>query len=175
MLNGARDVLVKASEIPSDGASFRITKSLYDQNENNIYMKIILFALPLFICENLFAQSNLSPEEFMKHYVKVFNAENVIEVQKCFHFPYSVIDNGQIIYNDKENEPVIDYDKLKKAGWAYSKINDIKVIFETINTAVVVMDFSRFDKNDKQYLRTTIAYSLSKEKGYWQIISGTKK
>ena len=137
-------------------------------------MKKSLFALILFIGGNLFAQSNLSPVEFMKYYVKVFNDENVIEVQKCYHFPYSVIDNGQIIYYDKENVPVIDYDKLKKAGWAYSKINDIKVIFESINTEVVVMDFSRFDKNDAQYLRTTVVYSLSKQKGYWQIISGTR-
>jgi hypothetical protein len=143
------------------------------KTKKNIYMKIILVALTLFICGNLFAQSNLSPKEFIKYYVKVFNEENIIEVQKCYHFPYSKIENGKIIYNDDENIPVIDYEKLKKAGWAHSKINDIKVIFESINTAVVAMDFSRFDKNDKQYFRTTVAYSLSKERGYWQIISGT--
>ena len=68
---------------------------------------------------------------------------------------------------------MIDYEKFKKTGWAYSKINDIKVISESINTAVVVMDFSRFDKNHKQYLRTMMTYSLSKEKGYWQIINRT--
>ena len=138
-------------------------------------MKTILFAVTLFISGILFAQSDLSPDEFMKHYVKVFNDQNVIEVQKCYHFPYSIIDNGEIIYYDKENVPVIDYDKLKKAGWAYSKINDIKVIFESLKTAVVVMDFSRFDKNDTQFLRTTISYSLSKEKGFWQIISQTRR
>ncbi len=135
----------------------------------------LLFAVTLFISGNLIAQSNLSPEEFMKHYVKAFNEENVVEVQKCYHFPYAIIDNGQITYYEKENVPVIDYDKLKKSGWAYSKINDIKIIFESIKTAVVVMDFSRFDKNDTQFLRTTISYSLSKEKGYWQIISQTRK
>lgn len=136
-------------------------------------MKKILFALTLFTFGNLFAQSNLSPEEFMKHYSNVFNEENVIEVQNCYHFPYAVIYNGSISYYQNENIPVVDYDKLKKSGWAYSKINDIKIIFESINTAAVVMDFSRFDKNDTQLLRTTIAYSLSKEKGYWQIISMT--
>ena len=136
-------------------------------------MKKILFALTLFICGNLYAQSNLSPEGFMKYYVKVVNEENIVEVQKCYHFPHSVIENGQIINNDKENVPVIDYEIFKKTGWAYSKINDIKVISESINTAVVVMDFSRFDKNHKQYLRTMMTYSLSKEKGYWQIINRT--
>lgn len=136
-------------------------------------MRQILFALTYIISGNLYAQSNLSPEEFMRYYVKVVNEENTIEVQKCYHFPHSVIENGQITYNDKENVPVIDYEKFKKTGWTYSKINDIKVISESINTAVVVMDFSRFNKNDKEFLRTTMTYSLSKEKGYWQIINRT--
>ncbi len=102
---------------------------------------MLLFTLTLFTCGNLFAQSNSSPEEFMKYYVKVFNDENTLEVQKCYHFPHSVIENGQIIYNDKENVPVVDYEKFKKTGWAYSKINDVKVIFESINTAVVFWIF----------------------------------
>jgi hypothetical protein len=136
-------------------------------------MKKIIFVLTLFIGGNLYAQSNLSPDGFMKYYVKVVNEENIVEVQKCYHFPHSVVEDGQIIFNDKESVPAVDYENLKKSGWVYSKINDIKVISEGINTAVVVMDFSRFDKNDKQYLRTKMTYSLSKEKGYWQIINRT--
>ena len=129
--------------------------------------------MTLFIGGNLYAQSNLSPKGFMKYYVKVVNEENIVEVQKCYHFPHSVVEDGQIIFNDKKSMPAVDYANLKKSGWVYSKINDIKVISEGVNTAVVVMDFSRFDKNDKQYLRTKMTYSLSKEKGYWQIINRT--
>ena len=129
--------------------------------------------MTIFIGGKLYAQSNLSPDGFMKYYVKVFNEENIAEVQKCYHFPHSVVEDGQIIFNDKESVPAVDYENLKKSGWVYSKINDIKVIFEGVNTAVVVMDFSRFDKNDKQYLRTKMTYLLSKEKGYWQIINRT--
>ena len=136
-------------------------------------MKTILFFLTLYIGGNLYAQSNLSPDGFMKYYVKVVNEENIVEVQKCYHFPHSVVEDGQIIFNDKESVPAVDYENLKRSGWVYSKINDIKIISEGVNTAVVVMDFSRFDKNDKQYLRTKMTYSLSKEKGYWQIINRT--
>lgn len=122
---------------------------------------------------NLHAQRNLSPDAFMKYYIKVFNEENIVEVQKCYHFPHSVVEDGQIIFNNKESEPVVNYETLKKTGWIYSKINDVKVISEGVNTAVVVMEFSRFDKNDKPYFRTKMTYSLSKEKGYWQIINRT--
>lgn len=109
----------------------------------------------------------------MKYYVKVVNDENLKEVQRCYHFPYSIIENGKISYYDNENTPIIDFTNFKKTGWAYSKTNSIKVISEGTNTAVVTMDFSRFDKSDKEYLRTEMIYSLSKEKGFWQIINRT--
>lgn len=136
-------------------------------------MKTILLILTLFISGNLHAQRNLSPDAFMKYYINVFNEENIVEVQKCYHFPHSVVEDGQIIFNNKESEPVVNYETLKKTGWIYSKINDVKVISEGVNTAVVVMEFSRFDKNDKPYFRTKMTYSFSKEKGYWQIINRT--
>ena len=85
-------------------------------------MKKILVTLTLFICGNLLAQSNLSPEEFMKYQVKVVNDENIAEVQKCYHFPHSVIENGQIIYNDKESIPVINYELFKKLAGLIQKL-----------------------------------------------------
>jgi hypothetical protein len=33
------------------------------------------------------------------------------------------------------------FENVKKAGWAYSKINKLTVIFEDKNTAVVVSDY----------------------------------
>lgn len=127
----------------------------------------------MFSFGNLFSQNGLSPEQFMRYYVKVVNEEKIKEVQNCYHFPHSIIENGRIMYYDNAEIPVIDYNTFKKTGWVYSKINEIKVIAESGNTAIVQMDFSRFGKNDKEYLRTTMFYSLTKEKGYWQIINRT--
>lgn len=111
----------------------------------------------------------------MRHYIKVFNDQNVKEVQQCYHFPYAVIENGQLAYHDKDNVPVVDYETLKKSGWAQSRINDIKVVLESATTAVALMDFSRLDKEGKEYFRTTMMYTLTKEKGYWQIINRTTR
>jgi hypothetical protein len=33
------------------------------------------------------------------------------------------------------------------------------------------MDFSRYDKDDKEFLRSTGYYVLTKNMGYWQIVS----
>ena len=123
-------------------------------------MKKILFAVTLFICGNLYAQNNVSPEEFMINYVKVFNEENLTEYKKCLNFPRSIISDGKIICKNEESTTEIIFENVKKAGWAYSKINKLTVISEDKNTAVVVSDYSRFDKNHKEYFRTEGVYSL---------------
>ena len=138
-------------------------------------MKNLLIILLLFFISNVTAQNNLSVKEFMRYYVKVFNEENVVEYKKCIHLPRSIISDGKIIYKIEDSTAEMIFENVKKAGWAYSKINKLTVIFEDKNTAVVVSDYSRFDKNDKQYFRTEGVYSLSKENGYWQIISMTTK
>jgi hypothetical protein len=72
---------------------------------------------------------------------------------------------------DNTDIPVIDYSELKKSGWKYSKINKIIVLAEGANSALVEMDFSRYDKDDKEFLRSTGYYFLTKNMGYWQILS----
>jgi hypothetical protein len=134
-------------------------------------MKKILFALTLLISGNLFGQSNLGSEEFMRHFVKIFNEENLTEYKNSFHFPNSIISNGKITYNHEDKIPPVFFENFKKAGWVYTKINHLKVLFEDKNTAVIMMEYSRFDKNDTVYLRTKGVYTLSKEKGFWQVIS----
>ena len=134
-------------------------------------MKKILFALTLLISGNLFGQSNLGSEEFMRHFVKIFNEENLTEYKNSFHFPNSIISNGKITYNHEDKIPPVFFENFKKAGWVYAKINHLKVLFEDKNTAVIMMEYSRFDKNDTVYLRTKGVYTLSKEKGFWQVIS----
>jgi hypothetical protein len=134
-------------------------------------MKKILLALLLLFSGNLVGKTNLGPKEFMKHFVKIFNEENLSEYKKSFHFPNSIIANGQITYNHEDKIPLVFFENFKKAGWVYTQINRLKVLFEDKNTAVIMMEYSRFDKNDTVYLRTKGVYTLSKEKGFWQVIS----
>mgnify|MGYP003339115945 CR=1 FL=1 len=45
------------------------------------------------------------------------------------------------------------------------------LLAEGANSAMVELDFSRFDKDDKEYYRSVGYYVLTKNKGYWQILS----
>ncbi len=116
-------------------------------------------------------QDGLSPEGLMHYYVKVFNEENLPALQDVYHSPHVKIVSGRLTVVDDKNIPAIDFDALKKTGWKYSKVNAVKLLAEGANAALVELNFSRFDASDREFFRQTGYYHLTKNNGYWQIIS----
>ncbi len=135
--------------------------------------KLVLFLFASALMSTAFAhpQDNLSPEGLMHYYVKVVNEENMAALQDIYHFPHVKITGGKLAYIDDSTIPVIDFDSLKKSGWKYSKINQVKILAEGSNAALVELNFSRFDANDKEFLKQTTFYNLTRNNGYWQIMS----
>jgi len=116
-------------------------------------------------------QDNLTPEGLMHYYLKVLNEENLPALQDVYHFPHIKLVSGQLIVVDDKTVPVIDMDGLKKSGWKYSKIKTIKVLSQGDHAALIEMNFSRYDSQDREFLNQTTFYNLTKNKGCWQIIS----
>ncbi len=116
-------------------------------------------------------QDNLTPEGLMHYYLKVLNDENLPALQDVYHFPHLKLVAGKLALIDDRKIPVIDIDGLKKSGWKYSKIKTIKVLSEGDNAALIEMNFSRFDAQDREILNQTTFYNLTKNNGYWQILS----
>jgi hypothetical protein len=135
--------------------------------------KFALFLLSTLAFSAAFAhpQDGLSPEGLMHYYVKVVNEENLAALQDVYHFPHVKITGGKLAQIEDKTIPVIDFDGLKKSGWKYSKINQVKVLAEGTNAALVELNFSRFDANDKEFLNQTTFYNLTRNNGYWQIMS----
>ena len=117
-------------------------------------------------------QDGLSSEGLLRYYIKVFNQEDASALEDVYHFPNVKIQSGKLVVQESKGTP-IDYAALKKSGWKYSKVNRIKVISEGANSALLEMDYSRYDANDKNFLRLTGFYVLTKNAGYWQILSFT--
>jgi hypothetical protein len=137
-------------------------------------MKKLFIIVCLLISSNFaFAhpQDGMSPEQLMFHYVKMFNEENLPALQDIYHTPHVRLISGKLVKFEDKSIPVVDYESLKKTGWKYSKINSVKVLAESANSAMVELDFSRFDKADKEFYRSTGFYVLTKNVGYWQILS----
>ncbi len=131
----------------------------------------IVFAVFAFSSAFAHPQDDLSPEGLMHYYVKVVNDENLAALQDVYHFPHVKITGGKLAQTDDKSVPVIDFEGLKKSGWKYSKINQLKVLAEGNNAALVELNFSRFDSNDKEFLNQTTFYNLTRNNGYWQIMS----
>jgi|GEM_PF-721801 hypothetical protein len=137
-------------------------------------MKKILAFFALFIAlTTAFAhpQDGMSPEDLMRYYIQVFNDENIPALEDVYAFPHVKVNNGKLTTVENKDTPVIDYIGLKKTPWKYSKLNHVKVLAEGANSALVELNFSRYDKDAKEFLRSTGFYVLTKDKGYWQIVS----
>ena len=116
-------------------------------------------------------QDNLSPEEFMQYYAKVVNEENLTALQDVYCFPHTKQMSGRLTVVEDKGIPVIDFDSLKKSGWKYSKVNSVKVLAEGDSAALVELNFSRFNAEHKEFLKQNGFYYLTKNAGYWQIMS----
>ena len=116
-------------------------------------------------------QDNLTPEGLMHYYVQVLNDENLPALQDVYHFPHLKLVAGKLTVIDDPKIPVIDIDGLKKSGWKYSTIKNVKVLSQGDNAALIELNFSRFDAQGKELLNQTTFYNLTKNKGYWQILS----
>lgn len=137
-------------------------------------LKKILLIVCLLISNNFsyaHPQDGMSPEQLMFHYVKLFNEENLPALEDIFHSPHVRLISGKLVKFEDKSIPVVDYESLKKTGWKHSKINSVKVLAESANSAMVELDFSRFDKDDKEFYRSVGFYVLTKNIGYWQILS----
>jgi hypothetical protein len=137
-------------------------------------MKKLFISVCLLISSNFsFAhpQDGMSPEQLMFHYVRMFNEENLPALQDIYHSPHVRLISGKLLKFEDKSVPVVDFESLKKTGWKYSKINSVKVLVESTNSAMVELDFSRFDKDDKEFYRSVGFYVLTKNVGYWQILS----
>ena len=133
---------------------------------------MLVFAL-MFFFHPVWAhpQDGMNPEQLMRHYLKVFNEEDMKALEEVYHFPHVRLVSGQLTQFEDLSKPVVDFSALKKTGWHHSKVNQVKVLAEGANSAMVELDFSRFDKDDKEYYRSVGYYVLTKNKGYWQILS----
>ena len=116
-------------------------------------------------------QDGMVPEELMRYYVKVFNEENIPALEEVYAFPHVKIINGKLTRFDTKETPVYDFVGLKKTGQKYTKINQVKVLAEGANSALVELNFSRINNDNKDYFQGVAYYVLTKDQGYWQILS----
>ena len=130
------------------------------------YLTTLLIAL--LVSGGLWAES---PEEALYKYFELFNRADKEAINKASDSPFVfLIGNNKTVseyYGDS-----VDFEGLRNQGWAYSKINQSKVLYSDELSAMVDINFSRLSENKEVLSTTDAVYLLVNKKGKWLLKAG---
>ena len=132
-------------------------------------MKILLIPLlTLLVSGSLWAQN---PEEALYKYFELFNSTDKEAINEASDSPFVfLIGNNKTVseyYGDS-----VDFEGLRKQGWAYSKINESELIYSDELSAMVDVNFSRLNKDEEVLSTTNATYLLINKEGKWLLKAG---
>ena len=129
---------------------------------------LITLLLTLLVSGGLWAES---PEEALYKYFELFNRADKEAINKASDSPFVFfIGNNKNVseyYGDS-----VDFEGLRKQGWAYSKINESKVLYSDELSAMVDINFSRLSENEEVLSTTDAVYLLVNKEGKWLLKAG---
>ncbi len=116
--------------------------------------------------------SDLSaPQVAIQKYFEYFNAKDIDSLNNASGQPFTLINGGKISKWNKYGDAV-DFGGLASSGWAYFRINQNQLIYEDDMTAMVNINFSRYDSTDAVISTSHVIYLLIKRDGAWKLKSG---
>ena len=109
--------------------------------------------------------SDLSaPQVAIQKYFEYFNAKDIDSLNNASGQPFTLINGGRIIKWNKYGDSV-DSGGLDSSGWAYSRIHQNELVYEDDMTAMVNINFSRYDSADAVISTSDIIYLLVNRDG----------
>ena len=69
----------------------------------------------------------------------------------------------------------LDFEALEVSGWAYSRIHQNELVYEDDMTAMVDINFSRYDSTDAVITTSDVIYLFVNRDGAWKIKSAFVK
>ena len=116
--------------------------------------------------------SDLSaPQVAIQKYFEYFNAKDIDSLNNASGQPFTLINAGKISKWNKYGDAV-DFGGLESSGWAYSRIHQNELVYEDDMTAMVNINFSRYDSADSVISTSDVIYLLVNRDGAWKLKSG---
>ena len=130
-------------------------------------MKKKFFLLNLILLGHLSA----GPKEAVKEFFEDFNNEDILAINANSDSPFIYIMGKNTVLEEKYSN-AINFDGLKKEGWAYSEINKSNLLYDDNDTAMVQVNFSRLNSKDEIILTGDVTYLLVNKDGSWKLKGG---
>ena len=112
-----------------------------------------------------------APQEAIENYFQYFNAKDIDSLNNASGQPFTLINGGKISKWNKYADAV-DFEGLESSGWAYSRIHRNELVYEDDITAMVNINFSRYDSTDAVISTSDVIYLLVNRDGAWKLKSG---
>ena len=125
----------------------------------------------LFIASPLFADEGLSPQQVVENYFEFFNNEDRASLNSSSGEPFVFIIGGKPTAYPKYGDAV-DFDGMKASGWSYSRIHKNELVYQDDISAMVDINFSRYNDNDEVISTTDVVYLLVMRDGVWKVKGG---
>lgn len=131
--------------------------------------KLMLFCL--FMSAPLFAGEELSPQRIVENYFEFFNNEDRASLNALSGNPFVFVIGGNPTAYPNYGDAV-DFDGLKALGWSYSRIHKNELIYQDDISAMVDINFSRYNNDDVPISTTDVVYLLVMRDGSWKVKGG---
>ena len=117
------------------------------------------------------ASAGETPTQFMERYLGYFNAEDLEQYQGMFEFPVIRSVDGVLEILSDPSVPMVNFENIKKTGWATSRIGYIKVLSESPQAAMVEFSFVRLNSSGNPFFEATNYLGLMNTDDGWKIQS----
>ena len=132
------------------------------------YKNLTTLLLTLLVSGSLWAQN---PEEALYKYFELFNSADKDAINEASDSPFVFLIGNNKTVSENYGDSV-DFEGLRKQGWAYSNINKSELIYADELSAMVDINFSRLNDDEKVLSTTDATYLLVNKNGKWLLKAG---
>ena len=133
-----------------------------------IMKKLVLFFLFLYMATPLYAGEALSPQRVVENFLEFFNNEDRASLNALWGNPIVYVRGGKpAVYSDYGD--AVDFDGIKASGWSYSRFHKNELIYQDDISAMVLINLSRYNKDDVLISNADVVYLLIMRGGSWKL------
>lgn len=112
-----------------------------------------------------------SPIDAVEKYFDFFNGTDKQGLNDNSDSPFIFSIGNKTTAYEKYGDSV-DFDGLRAIGWSYSTINNADLIYKDDASAMVSINFSRYNTDDKAISTTDVTYMLVFKDDMWKLKAG---